>query len=145
MRSKEYLAALRADGDVLALETLFFADEIRDPHDEIDNLPGRVTLSAQERRMAGQLIASLSGPWKPEDYRDTCTDRVNDLIDAKKHSKEFQPADEPPAATKVTDLTQALRASLDAAKKPSAKRSTASKPTAKKRTAAKRTARKGAA
>lgn len=145
MRSKEYLAALRADGDVLALETLFFADEIRDPHDEIDNLPGRVTLSAQERRMAGQLIASLSGPWKPEDYRDTYTDRVNDLIDAKKHSKEFQPADEPPAATKVTDLTQALRASLDAAKKPSAKRSTASKPTAKKRTAAKRTARKGAA
>jgi DNA end-binding protein Ku len=145
MRSKEYLAALRADGDVLALETLFFADEIRDPHDEIDNLPGRVTLSAQERRMAGQLIASLSGPWKPEDYRDTYTDRVNDLIDAKKHSKEFQPADEPPAATKVTDLTQALRASLDAAKKPSAKRSTANKPTAKKRTAAKRTARKGAA
>ena len=105
--------------------------------------------------MAGQLIDSLSGPWRPSDYRDTYTDRVNALIDAKRHRKEFEPAGEAPAATKVTDLAQALRASLDAAKKPSTKRSTASKPAAKKRTAAKpaaakrtaakRTARRGAA
>jgi DNA end-binding protein Ku len=117
MRGKEYLAAIRADGDLLALETLFFADEIRDPHREIDNLPGQVQVSSQERRMAGQLISSLSGPWKPDDYRDTYTDRVNDLIEAKKHGKDFQPADEAPAATNVTDLAKALRASLDAAKK----------------------------
>jgi DNA end-binding protein Ku len=150
MRGKEYLAAVRADGDLLALETMFFADEIRDPHGQIDNLPGRVKASPQERRLAGQLIDSLSGPWRPSDYRDTYTDRVNALIDAKRHGKEFEPADEAPAATNVTDLAQALRASLEAAKKPSAKRSTASKPAAKKRTAAKRpaakrTARRGAA
>jgi DNA end-binding protein Ku len=117
MRGKEYLVAIRADDDLLVLETLFFADEIRDPHQEIDNLPGRVEVSSQERRMAGQLISSLSGPWKPEDYRDTYTDRVNDLIEAKKHNEDFRPAGEPPAATKATDLAQALRASLDAAKK----------------------------
>jgi len=117
MRGKEYLAAIRADDDLLVLETLFFANEIRDPHQEIDNLPGQVEVSSQERRMAGQLISSLSGPWKPEDYRDTYTDRVNDLIEAKKHNEDFRPADEPPAATKATDLAQALRASLDAAKK----------------------------
>jgi DNA end-binding protein Ku len=139
MRGKEYLAAIRADGDLLVLETLFFADEVRDPHQEIDNLPGQVELSSQERRMAGQLISSLSGPWKPEDYRDTYTDRVNDLIEAKEHNKDVQPADEAPAATKVTDLATALRASLDAAKKPSAKRSATGKPTtgAKRQTAAK--------
>ena len=95
--------------------------------------------------MAGQLIDSLSGPWKPSDYRDTYTDRVNDLIEAKRRKKDFQPADEPPAATNVTDLAQALRASLDAAKKSSGKRSTAGKPTTKKPAAAKRPARKGAA
>ena len=128
MRNKEYLAAVRADGDLLVLETLFFADEIRDPHDEIGNLPGRVTLSAQERRMAGQLIDSLSGPWKPSDYRDTYTDRVNDLIDAKRRKKDFQPADEPPAATNVTDLARALRASLDAAKKSSGSAATGKAP-----------------
>ena len=45
MRGKEYLAAVRADGDLLALETLFFADEIREPHQQIGNLPGQVKLS----------------------------------------------------------------------------------------------------
>jgi len=125
MRGKEYLAAIRADGDLLALETLFFADEIRDPHEQIDDLPGQVKLSSQERRMAGQLIGSLSGPWQPSDYRDTYTDRVNDLIEAKKHDKDFKAADEAPAATNVLDLGQALRASLDAAKKRSANRSAA--------------------
>jgi len=123
MRGKEYLAAIRADGDLLVLETLFFADEIRDPHDQIDDLPGQVELSLQERRMAGQLIGSLSGPWNPSDYRDTYTDRVDDLIEAKEHNKDFEAAEEAPAATNVVDLGQALRASLAAAKKPSAKRS----------------------
>ena len=47
MRSKEYLAAVRADGDVLVLETMFFADEIRTAKDEIGNLPGKLTLSPQ--------------------------------------------------------------------------------------------------
>lgn len=117
MRGKEYLAAVRADGGLLALETLFFADEVRDPRAEIDNLPGQVKLSREEVRMARQLVDSMSGPWTPSDYRDTYTDRVNELIEAKKNEEEFQPAAEPPAATNVTDLTAALRASVDAAKK----------------------------
>jgi DNA end-binding protein Ku len=117
MRSKEYLAAIRADGDVLLLETLYFADEIRDPHEEIDNLPGRPRLSPQELRMAGQLIDAMSGPWKPDEYRDTYTDRVNELIEAKRDDKEVKPAAEAPEATDVTELTEALRASLAAAKK----------------------------
>jgi DNA end-binding protein Ku len=117
MRGKEYLAAVRADGDLLALETLFFADEVREPHQQISNLPGRVKLTRQELRMARQLIESMTGPWKPSDYRDTYTDRVNDLIEAKKKNEEFQPADEAPPETNLTDLTEALRASVEEAKK----------------------------
>ena len=117
MRGKEYLAAVRADGDLLALETLFFADEVREPHQQISNLPGRVKLSRQELRMARQLIESMTGPWQPSDYRDTYTDRVNDLIEAKKNDKEFQLADEAPPGTTVVDLTEALRASVEAARK----------------------------
>lgn len=117
MRGKEYLAAVRADGGLLALETLFFADEVRDPRAEIGNLPGRIKLSKEELRMARQLVDSMGGPWKPSDYRDTYTDRVNELIKAKKNDKEFQPSAEPPAATNVSDLTAALQASVDAAKK----------------------------
>ncbi len=132
MRGKEYLAAVRADRDVLVLDTLFFADEVRDPHQQISNLPGQVNLSAQELSMAHQLIDAMSGPWEPSDYRDTYTDRVNDLIEAKKDKKEFEPAAKAPAATNVVDLTQALQASLDAAKKNLAGKAPAEKRDAKK-------------
>jgi DNA end-binding protein Ku len=122
MRGKEYLAAVRADGDLLVLETLFFADEVRDARQQIGNLPGRAKVSRQELRMARQLIDSMAGPWKPSDYHDSYTERVNDLIEAKKNDKEFQPADEAPAATEVRDLAEALRASVEAAKKPAARK-----------------------
>jgi DNA end-binding protein Ku len=141
MRSKEYLAAVRADGDVLVLETLFFADEIRNPHEQIDNLPGQVKLSEQELRMARQLIDSMSGPWQPGDYRDSYTDRVYDLIDAKERKQQIKPADEAPTATNVVDLVEALRASLDAAKKPAQRQGAASKP-AGQRSGGAQTARK---
>lgn len=65
MRGKEYLAPGRADDDLLVLETLFFADEVREPHQQIDNLPGRVKLTQAERRMARQLVESMTGPWHP--------------------------------------------------------------------------------
>ncbi len=116
MRSREYLAAVRADGDVLMLDTLLFADEIRDAHTELPDLPGEVSFTAQEITMAAQLIEAMSGPWKPEDYRDTYTDRVNDLIEAKRKDQQVTVTDEPPAATNVIDLTRALQASLEAAR-----------------------------
>jgi DNA end-binding protein Ku len=150
MRGKEYLAAVRADGDLLALETLFFADEVREPHQQISNLPGRVKLTRQELRMARQLIESMTGPWQPSDYRDTYTDRVNDLIRAKKNNEEFQPADEAPPGTTVMDLSEALRASVEAAKKTAGakrggRRGTAKQKAPTKKKAGKRPARKRAA
>ncbi len=117
MRGREYLAAVRADRDILVLETLFFADEVRDPAQQIPDLPGRVKLSRQELSMARQLIDAMSGKWKPSDYRDTYTDRVNDLIEAKKHKKKVRLAPEAPAATNVVDLSEALQSSVQAARK----------------------------
>jgi DNA end-binding protein Ku len=140
MRSKEYLGAVRADGDLLVLETMFFADEVRDPHEQIDNLPGRVRHSQRELRVAAQLIDAMSGPWEPSEYRDTYTDRVNELIDAKKNDKEFTPAPEAPAATEATSLMEALRASLDAVQKSPGSRS-AKNTTARQRAATSRSAR----
>jgi DNA end-binding protein Ku len=132
MRGREYLAAVRADRDILVLETLFFADEVRDPAQQIPDLPGRVKLSRQELSMARQLIDAMSGPWKPSDYRDTYTDRVNDLVDAKKHKKKVKLAQEAPAATNVVDLSEALQSSVQAAKKGSGRKAPAKKPGRKK-------------
>jgi DNA end-binding protein Ku len=117
MRGKEYLAAVRADGDLLVLETLFFADEVRNPHEEIDDLPGAAGTTPQELKMATQLIGAMSASWEPSDYRDTYTDRIKQLISAKKDSQEVAPAAKAPAATNVTSLMEALQASLDSARK----------------------------
>jgi len=43
MHGKQHLAAIRASGEVLVLETLFFPDEVRDPSRTLDNLPGRTS------------------------------------------------------------------------------------------------------
>lgn len=144
MRGKEYLAAIRADGDLLVLETMFFADEIRNARDEINDLPGSVKLRPNELKMAKQLITSMSGEWRPKDYRDTFTDRVQALIKAKKNNKDFEPAAEAPPATKAVDLLDALRQSVDAAKSSKAGRSTA-KTTRRKPAGRKPAAKKAAA
>jgi DNA end-binding protein Ku len=115
MRGKEYLTAIRADGDLLMLETMFFADEVRDPVKQIDNLPGAGS-RGKELKIAEQLVNSMSGKWRPADYRDTYTERVKDLIAAKREDKEISVADEAPKATNVVDLMEALRRSVDAAK-----------------------------
>jgi DNA end-binding protein Ku len=116
MHGKQHLAAIRASGDTLVLETLFFADEVRDPKKVLDNLPGKTSFSNGELAMAAKLIKSMDEPWRPDGYHDTYTDRVNDLIEAKRRGSEVRHADEAPPATNVVDLLEALNRSLDSAR-----------------------------
>jgi DNA end-binding protein Ku len=141
IRSKESLVAIRANGPVLTMETMLFADEVVDPTslDEIPVEDGKAT--EQELTMAKQLIDSLSGDFEPEKYRDEYRERVLDLIERKAQGEEIavQPAPEEPA--KVPDLMAALEASIKAVKdrgdaegdgapkkKPARKRAPAKKP-----------------
>ncbi|HEY1968994.1 MAG TPA: Ku protein [Pseudonocardia sp.] len=114
MRGKQYLCAVRADGGVLSLETLYYADEIRDPHDQLDHLPERADESGREFDMARTLIESMSAPWRPEDYTDTYTEQVRQLVEDKRAGNEIAPAAAAPGATDVGDLLAALQRSIDA-------------------------------
>ncbi len=142
IRSKESLVAIRANGPILTMETMLFADEVVDPTslDEIPVEDGKAT--KQELAMAQQLIDSLSGDFEPEKYEDTYRERVLDLIERKAQGEEIavQPAAEEPA--KVPDLMAALEESIKAVKdrgdaggdgapkkKPARKRAPAKKPT----------------
>jgi DNA end-binding protein Ku len=116
MRSKQYLATIRPDGDLLVLETMFFADEVREPEDTLRRVPGKPRLTPAELKMATQLIKSMSGKWDPDEFRDTYTDDVRALIKAKSKGKAFAPAAEAPAATGASDLMEVLRQSVAAAK-----------------------------
>lgn len=75
MRGKEYRAAIRPDDGVLALDTMFFADEILEPSEEFSSTPDMRPAQGKESDMAVSLVDSMSGTWNPEDFRDTYTDR----------------------------------------------------------------------
>src|SRR5580658_1417453 len=69
LRDKEHLVAIRPGDDVLMLETMYFADEIRVARDEIDNLPQVDHSDSRELKIARQLIESLSANWDPSRYK----------------------------------------------------------------------------
>ncbi|WP_354638725.1 Ku protein [Kitasatospora camelliae] len=118
MRGKEYLTAVRAEGDLLELHTMHFADEVRDPRREIDNLPDeKVELTSQELETAELLIGTLEVEWHPEEYRDTYADQVRKLVEDKAAGREIAVSEgEPAEATNVVDLMDVLRRSLEGAK-----------------------------
>jgi DNA end-binding protein Ku len=119
MRNHEYLVAVKAEAGLLTLHTLHWADEIRDPHKEIDSLPGGQTkVTDRELKMAEQLIDALRMQWKPEEFHDTFQEKVAQLVEAKRTGEAVEKAEPPAKATNVVDLMEALRASVEQAKSP---------------------------
>ncbi len=116
LRTKQYLAAIRAKDDVLIIETMLYPDEVN-PVDELD-LPGDdVDVSEREEKMARQLIDSLTTEFDPAQYRDEYRERVLALIEQKASGQEIVMDENPEEPAKVVDLMAALEASLAAAKK----------------------------
>ncbi|MFD0573355.1 Ku protein [Kitasatospora gansuensis] len=116
MRGREYLTAVHAEADTLTLHTMHFADEIRDPHQEVDNLPAAdATVQERELKAAEQLVEMLAMDWDPKAYRDEYEDRVRELVEAKVEGKEIVRPEGPTVATNVVDLMDALNRSMAAA------------------------------
>ncbi|AUG76362.1 Ku protein [Kitasatospora sp. MMS16-BH015] len=118
MRGKQYLAAVRAEGDLLVLQTMHYADEVRDPRREVDNLPGAGEDAApreQEVAAARQLIEALSVEWDPAAYHDTYAEQVRALVEAKLSGEDTVRAAPAPESTNVVDLMDVLQRSLSAA------------------------------
>jgi DNA end-binding protein Ku len=119
IRSKEQLVAIRPVGELLAMETMLFSDEVV-PTDHFDDLPdSEAKTTKREVDMARQLIDSLAGDFEPDKYRDEYRDRVMDLIERKAQGEEVvteMPDEEAPA---VPDLMAALEASISSSKRQS--------------------------
>jgi DNA end-binding protein Ku len=112
IRAKSSLAAIRVIGDCLAMETIFYPDEIRSAN-QVPGLPEKVSVNEKELTMARMLIEQLSTPFEPEKYTDDYRARLMDLIQHKIAGEEVRVAPEQPRAN-VLDLMAALQASLEA-------------------------------
>ena len=107
---REYLAAVRTLGGVLALHTMRFHDEIVDADELEVGSPGKGP-SKREVEMAGELVKSLHRKFRPEEYEDTYREAVLDLIRRKGKGEDTTP-EEPEPEEEPGDLAAALQASL---------------------------------
>jgi DNA end-binding protein Ku len=136
IRKKEQLCAIRPKAGAIVLETLYYPDEVRRPEVDLDG----AKVSERELDMAFTLIELLRKPFEPEEYHDTYREALAQLIEAKLEGREVVKA--PPARdAKVIDLADALRKSVEAARK-GGKTRTASKPAARRPTRTARRTRK---
>lgn len=116
IRSKSSLAAIRVMEGCLAIETIFYPDEIR-PISQVPNLPENVQVNDKELTMAKMLIEQLSTPFEPEKYTDDYREGLLQMIEQKVAGEEISLAPAKPE-TNVIDLMAALQASIEAVKPP---------------------------
>jgi len=116
LRTKEHLVAIRPMQSVLALETMYFADEIRDPVKEIPGVPTELAFSDRELGTAMLLVESMASAWDPTLYEDDYRKRVEQMIDEKRQGKVIVTERPETQPTQVVDLMEALQASVAAAR-----------------------------
>jgi DNA end-binding protein Ku len=120
IRVKQHLAALVCVGDAIVMNTLRYADEIRDAGElKIpDSHAKGATISDKELKMAMALVEGMSEDWQPDQYHDTYREDVLALVEKKVAANETKsitmPGKEerPAAASNVIDLVSLLQASL---------------------------------
>lgn len=112
VRKKEQLCALRVFKGNLMLETLYDQDEVRV---DLSKELAEIQLTEAEQKMAHALVELLTTDFNPAEFKDTYREALMEVIQAKLDGKEVVAAPEA-APTQITDLMEALRASVEAAK-----------------------------
>jgi DNA end-binding protein Ku len=107
---KENLCLIRPQGEALALELLFFADDVRSKS-EIEEAVGTTEVREPELDLAAQVINSLVGDWNPVDFENEYRKDLRAMLEAKLTGEEIT-RPEPAPETPVIDLMEALRRSV---------------------------------
>jgi DNA end-binding protein Ku len=117
LRTKPHLVAIRPAGEVIALETLFFGDEVRPAAELVPPIEGDV--SARELRLAEQLVETLATDWEPGRYADQYREELLQIIAEKEPvgtAEQPGAAPTPIGGSNVEALMEALRRSVEEAK-----------------------------
>ncbi|HET6276110.1 MAG TPA: Ku protein [Candidatus Cybelea sp.] len=115
VRTKEYIAAVKAIGEALVLELMHWASEIV-PSDTLE-IPGREKLPEKELQMARMLVDTMSvDEFEPEKFTNKYHDELLAMIEARAAGKELPTPKKAPARSKVVNLMDVLAQSLEASK-----------------------------
>ena len=114
MHNREHIVIFRPGAHGLLMHTMYYSHEIR----KVEEFRTDVSLVRdKEVELAQMLVESLAAPFEPEKYTDTFRDNLQKLIEAKVQGQEIV-APPTPEPAKVIDIMEALRQSLNIAKKP---------------------------
>jgi DNA end-binding protein Ku len=109
--SREHVALIRPKGNGLMLHYVWYENEVNRVA-EFESL-APAGLSANEVKLAGQLVANMAGDFNPSQYEDGYMQRLNTLIASKQDKKIQAPAPVNTARSAATvDIAAALEASL---------------------------------
>lgn len=111
LRTKESLVAIRVRDGRLALTTMRFADEVRDPKG-IDT--GATKPSAQQLKQAVKLVEALGADWKPDRHDDEYRKRLQAIVKRKQAGTTIEAPKREEVPPPATDLMDALERSLAA-------------------------------
>jgi DNA end-binding protein Ku len=123
IRTRQHLAALFVDQQIMILNLLRFPHEVRDTAAFDVPGAGSAAKTNQELKMAEQLVETMMGEWKPEKYRDEYREDLLELIDKKVKSgkaKKVEPSKagpRPKRQGKVIDIMHLLRQSVEQVQK----------------------------
>jgi DNA end-binding protein Ku len=131
-RDKEHLAAIRLMDDVVVLDTMYWPDEIRPA--EFEELDKDVKVRPQEVQMAESLIDNLTDEWDPTRYRDEYREALLEIVEKKVAGEEIEIV-EAPEETKVVDLMEALKQSVESTKKEAGAKTSGRKAAGRKKAA----------
>ena len=117
LRTKPHLVVLRPMERVLALETLYFGDEVRDATPLVSG-PGPGTVTQREIDISKQLVEALASDWDPSQFADEYREELMRMISERTPERIEEPVEEPSADTgsRMGDLMDALRRSVEQAK-----------------------------
>lgn len=129
LHTKQHLAALMPIEDAMVLVMLRWPSEVRSLASlELPAAVSKAKLAKGELEMAKRLVDDMSGDWSPEDYQDSFTDKIMQLVEQKAQQGKIEAVEQPPGeegrrTADVIDLTELLKRSLGG--KPSAKKASA--------------------
>jgi len=114
IKTRQYLAGVKPEGDALVLELMHFAEELADPSKL--HVPKKIEVGRREMNMATALVDSMSSKWNPQKYHDDYREALMEVIEEKVEAGGKEIDEKPkkaPKPTKVIDLVSVLQQSLE--------------------------------
>jgi DNA end-binding protein Ku len=114
MHGRENVALIRAGQESLMLHSMFYANEVGRPQYRVEG----EAANAKELALAKMLVVALEAKFEPEKWKDAYEERLKALIESRAPVASANASVTERATAPVADIMEALRKSLEKARKP---------------------------